>query len=266
MQTQTDLLKKRALMKNALITQKTCERVLNPLTIILAILLASAVLGQSPLDQPSQKKITVGSEIARGYEEMGNASYASQAGSGDILQYAVDLDAPLARNKSQNTDSDGFLLGASLAQYIHLNVVLHVSGTPKLNSTEHIRLARESADQALLRMRDLQKKLRIDDGALFTAAGCENIEKMKELMAKYEAGGGAAAGASPPASESSTSVQSKPEPTLTLMRSVSIQLPSGNVVLQAGTKVQIVARNGGNVQVRYMDADYEIPISATDLK
>ncbi len=87
------------------------------------------------------------------------------------------------------------------------------------------------------------------------------------MMDKYEAGGGAAAEVPPPVAESSTSVQSKSEtPTLTLTQSISIQLPSGNVVLQAGTKMQIVARNGGNVQVRYMDAEYEIPISATDLR
>jgi hypothetical protein len=34
----------------------------------------------------------------------------------------------------------------------------------------------------------------------------------------------------------------------------------------AGTKLHLVSRNGENVQIRYLDADYEIPISATDLK
>jgi hypothetical protein len=53
---------------------------------------------------------------------------------------------------------------------------------------------------------------------------------------------------------------------LTITQSVSVQSPSGNVVLPAGTKIQLVARNGEKVQVRYAGGDYEIPISATDLK
>ena len=54
--------------------------------------------------------------------------------------------------------------------------------------------------------------------------------------------------------------------TVTLTQDVSIQLPKGNVVLRPGTTIQLIARNGANVQIRYMDANYEIPVSATDLK
>jgi hypothetical protein len=51
--------------------------------------------------------------------------------------------------------------------------------------------------------------------------------------------------------------------TLILKQPVSIQLPSGNVTLERGTQIQFLARNGENVRIRYMNADYEIPISAT---
>ena len=52
----------------------------------------------------------------------------------------------------------------------------------------------------------------------------------------------------------------------TLTKSVSIQTPKGNVELQSGSKFLITSREGDQVRFRYLDADYEIPISATDLK
>lgn len=52
----------------------------------------------------------------------------------------------------------------------------------------------------------------------------------------------------------------------TLTKSVSIQTPKGNVELQSGSKLLITSREGDNVRFRYLDGDYEIPISATDLK
>jgi hypothetical protein len=54
--------------------------------------------------------------------------------------------------------------------------------------------------------------------------------------------------------------------TIALTQSISIALPYGKMVVPAGTKLHLVSRNGENVQIRYLDADYEIPISATDLK
>jgi hypothetical protein len=53
---------------------------------------------------------------------------------------------------------------------------------------------------------------------------------------------------------------------IALRQSVSIQLPYGTTILPAGTRIQLVGRKGETIQIRYMDADYEIPISATDLK
>jgi hypothetical protein len=53
---------------------------------------------------------------------------------------------------------------------------------------------------------------------------------------------------------------------VTIVNSVSIKIPYGIVGLQPGTKLRFVARNGENVRVQYMGAEYEIPISATDLK
>jgi len=52
----------------------------------------------------------------------------------------------------------------------------------------------------------------------------------------------------------------------TLTKSVSIETPKGNVELQLGSKLLVTSREGDKVRFRYLDADYEIPISATDLK
>src|SRR5439155_24259112 len=57
-----------------------------------------------------------------------------------------------------------------------------------------------------------------------------------------------------------------PETMFTLTKSVSIQTPYGSVTLQRGTKLTLTSREGDNVRFRHVGADYEIPISATDLK
>ena len=48
--------------------------------------------------------------------------------------------------------------------------------------------------------------------------------------------------------------------------SATVNIPVGNYgfsTLHAGTHVKFISRNGENVRIRYMDADYDIPISAT---
>ena len=50
--------------------------------------------------------------------------------------------------------------------------------------------------------------------------------------------------------------------------STAINIPVGNYgfpTLQAGHHVKFISRSGQNVRIRYMDADYEIPVDATDL-
>jgi hypothetical protein len=63
-----------------------------------------------------------------------------------------------------------------------------------------------------------------------------------------------------------------PQPTapneqfVTLTKPVPVQVPYGSTVLQPGTKLQVLSRDQQTVDVRYLDARYTIPISATDLK
>jgi hypothetical protein len=52
----------------------------------------------------------------------------------------------------------------------------------------------------------------------------------------------------------------------TLTRSVTIQIPYGATILPVGTKLPVLSRDAQNVDVRYMDSRYSIPISSTDLR
>ena len=203
---------------------------LNPLIMLVAALCANTVMSQSPLDQPSQKKITVRSEIERAYSEIRNAAVDSHTV--NALQFAVDLDNVADRNKSRNTDSDAFLLGASLGQWVHLEIVFLDKAPNQFSSAEDIQLARKDAVRAFSKMRELQAKLGIDDDALLSAADCKIKQRVKELMAKYRAGGGELDLSSVPAAT----------PTLILRQSISIQLPSGATVLPAGTKMPLIGR------------------------
>jgi hypothetical protein len=54
---------------------------------------------------------------------------------------------------------------------------------------------------------------------------------------------------------------------VTITQPISIAVQHGSVGVAAGTKLPFVSRAGDKVRVRYYDgADYDIPMSATDLK
>jgi hypothetical protein len=54
--------------------------------------------------------------------------------------------------------------------------------------------------------------------------------------------------------------------TITIVEAVSIPVQHGSVTLKRGTRLQLLSRDQKNVVIRYLDSDYEIPISWTDLK
>ena len=53
---------------------------------------------------------------------------------------------------------------------------------------------------------------------------------------------------------------------ITLTEPVSIQTESGTVTLPVGTKLEFVSQLNTEVHVHYLNGDFFIPISATDLK
>jgi len=52
---------------------------------------------------------------------------------------------------------------------------------------------------------------------------------------------------------------------VTLTKTITIQVPYGTTLLQAGTRLPVLSRDSQTVDVRYMDARYTIPVSSTDL-
>jgi hypothetical protein len=54
---------------------------------------------------------------------------------------------------------------------------------------------------------------------------------------------------------------------VTITKPISIAVRYGSVSVSAGAKLPFISRSGDKIRVRYYDgADYDIPMSATDLK
>src|SRR5206468_4227952 len=102
------------------------EQVLIPLpklALVVAIyaIFAHAALAQSSLDQTGEKKVTLGSEIARGYVEMGSSIiHHADISLVSLLGHMADV---IIENKSRQKDSDGFMLGARVQELIQINVL-----------------------------------------------------------------------------------------------------------------------------------------------
>ena len=54
--------------------------------------------------------------------------------------------------------------------------------------------------------------------------------------------------------------------TVTITKPVTISIPYGQTVLQPGTELTVVDRNGDNIRVNYMGGTQSVPIASTDLK
>ncbi len=67
-----------------------------------------------------------------------------------------------------------------------------------------------------------------------------------------------------PVSPAVAQATSPPEQFVTIMQPVAIHVPYGTVVLQPGTKLPVVSRSVGTVNVRYLNETYPVPSSATD--
>jgi hypothetical protein len=103
----------------------------------------------------------------------------------------------------------------------------------------------------------------------------ESERRVEEVKKKLDAEPGKAGAKAGVVETTSTTSQSSSTPSLTttpspksikLVKSVTIQAPSGTITLQAGTAVHHLSFDSNNVRFRYEDADYEIPVEATDLR
>jgi hypothetical protein len=139
------------------------------------------VSAQSSLDAPGEKKITIGSEIARGTHEIGASSIENT----DIqfLQKQAHMNEVISRNKSANTDSDGFMLGARLRELCELNSLIELVETnqnvQQFNSAADLKNAKEELKRYASEIRALEKKLGIDDDQLIAASNISPNESAR---------------------------------------------------------------------------------------
>jgi hypothetical protein len=98
----------------------------------------------------------------------------------------------IQRNKSTQTDSDGFMLGARLSQLHELDRVLHSLrsiSNPTADMTEDISSFSSLAKTYANDVRALQKKLGIDDAALAEAQTIFNqaaaLASIRQLLSSY---------------------------------------------------------------------------------
>ncbi len=231
---------------------------------------------QTPLDAPGEKKVTVASEIERGRSEMADAAIKSHTL--NLLAYEVEHDEVIERNKAKNTDSDGFLLGALLEQWIFVDQMYPTMASNGFTNKEGAKLVRESLVEHFRRFRDLQKKFALDDDALLDAAGIKKSEgraresnesrntKLKDSTQSSRRPRRVENGPTPQTPTiSSSSVRASELGVVTLTQRVSINVPYGVIGLNAGIRLKLVSRAATTTRVQYEGADYDIPLSSTDL-
>ena len=51
-----------------------------------------------------------------------------------------------------------------------------------------------------------------------------------------------------------------------LKQPIAVQLPYGNVVLSAGTELELVSKDATEVHIRYLGTEHAVPISVVDFK
>lgn len=141
---------------------------------------------QSPLDSSGEKKVTAQSEIERGSQEILDA--AINAGAASLSGLLTAMYEVIKRNKSLQKDSDGFMLGARFEEIQQLDLALHLEGIGDLNTQEEMNWCVSVAQQAAKEVRELQKKLAIDDSGLADALN-RKLDLFTELMSRYESKG-----------------------------------------------------------------------------
>jgi hypothetical protein len=233
------------------------------------ILTASACFGESPLDAPGEKKITVATEISRGAKEV--LRHSREHGSLDLLILAKEMQTVLAENNAINRDSPGFLLGARLMQWYLLDMFLHHEHVSENNSPNGILLARELAGIHFRQMRAIQKSLKISDTDLCDALGLERSDaEIHALMRSYDAETGIGDAPAPPR-------LSTPLPDLEPMATVAPEFvrlkdyftlvnARGREIktLEPGKRLRVVSRSVDKITIDYLGESFSIPANVTE--
>jgi len=83
--------------------------------------------------------------------------------------------AIVAKNRASNADSDGFMLGASIAEWIFLDQIADTRPLANFNSAQDIAQAHKNAADAMEGARAIKKKLGITSDEIVKAAGIADI-------------------------------------------------------------------------------------------
>ena len=152
--------------------------------LILALAVATVCEAQSPLDAPGEKKVTVRSEIERGFSE----TFSAQINDVSLVYLEGHLDEVIDNNKSRQKDSDGFMLGARAEQVNEIDSIAHDDTRELFNTHQEIVSAYNLCREYVTEIRKLQKRLGIDDDTLVSATDLWNSQgvHMKALLASYD--------------------------------------------------------------------------------
>lgn len=149
------------------------------LLVLIAMFLFSNTCFAVDLDAPTEKKVTIKSEIKRGHDAI---SLLSSTG-GNLSAYAGKVFDVISYNKQKNTDTDAFYLGAYLAAWRNMDIMLDVY--KDYYTKRDLEYGNSTAKFFLKEFRDRQKQMEIDDQTLCTIALLK-YEYIKEKIEKWE--------------------------------------------------------------------------------
>lgn len=131
-------------------------------------LLLAAICWGATLDAPTTKRVTIGSEIQRGFDAVFEVTL--DANPTDLLGYTERIEAVFDREKQKNTDSDAYLLGASLQAWSAMSIALRVNRESSIAQDPRVLASADGWAWIWFRkFRVLQKQLSIDDKVLISA-------------------------------------------------------------------------------------------------
>lgn len=155
---------------------------LKKILLLVLMLLTANVCWAADLNAPAQKQITVGSEISRGHAEMFSALLDAGANFSKAGQATFNV---LNRNKSNNTDTDAFYLGAYFEAWNKYAILLSDESDKSYYGQDTWSQGEASCRLWFKEFRKMEDKLNIDDKTL-----CEVVhmkyEVIKPMIDKWE--------------------------------------------------------------------------------
>ena len=151
--------------------------------LLLGFFCSGAFAAASNLDQPGAKKVTVRSEIKRGYDAVSSAFDTGLSAS--VLITDANMMKPIRANEQAGTDSPGFLLGAHYGLWDHLTQLLKdaTAGSDDPGSLETLR---QGAVRDHDEFRRLEKELGLEDADPYEALESKVPATAAERLRNWE--------------------------------------------------------------------------------